>query len=204
MAELDDAIPDIHVPIKKKSVTKQDSYIVKTHAAARLNVPYKRVLYVIRDPRDVLPSHFRYARKAHDNAFTFQEFCEAALKGAQWPCSWREHVLSWEVYQKIGRGEVFFVNYDLLKAHSGEAANALGGFLDMSPDDVIALLELYNLDKMKTLEAAGRRDGQRDDKTNWFVGAGAASEDNRAIVDQLIRDVAPEYIEVMQRHGFAL
>lgn len=204
MAELDNAIPDEHIAIRKNRLIAQSDYIVKTHSAARINQRYRRVLYIIRDPRDVLPSYYRYVNKAHNQEISFEFFCEAALRGAHWPCSWAEHVTSWETYRDLISRDVFFVNYDSLRKAEAKTVAELALFFELDVEEVTATLSLYDFQKMKQLEAVGRRDGQSGDKSNWFVGSGSAAEENHQTVERMIKEKAPDYIPIMQRHGFLI
>lgn len=64
----------------------------------RIHAPYdpafRNVVYLIRDPRDVIVSHYHYLRLTEDDFhLTLQQFVEG--RAYHWPCAWDEHVAGW-------------------------------------------------------------------------------------------------------------
>ena len=73
-------------------------YLIKSHFqlnGARPFGEYRRVIYLIRDPRDVLLSYYRFARFVSHYPGDLNEFAIDWTAGRIWPCSWQEHVNSW-------------------------------------------------------------------------------------------------------------
>ena len=97
LAEIEKYIPDLHFALGKKDIIQSEFHIVKSHNPynSRFNSKiYKKVIYIIRDPRDVVISHFRYS-KAHGYRNSFEDYIIDWVNGRIWPCSWQEHVHSW-------------------------------------------------------------------------------------------------------------
>ena len=91
-------MPDLHTLPKKTAVPEAKQYVIKSHLP--LNGPppfgeYRRVIYLIWDPRDVLLSYHRYSRFLWNYAGDLKEFATDMVAGRIWPCSWQEHVNSW-------------------------------------------------------------------------------------------------------------
>ena len=63
--------------------------LFKSHAPYQ--PAYPRVIYILRDGRDVYTSYFHYRQPDLDEETTFEEF----LEEDQWPCRWAEHVRGW-------------------------------------------------------------------------------------------------------------
>ncbi|HXC29667.1 MAG TPA: sulfotransferase domain-containing protein [Stellaceae bacterium] len=91
-------VPDVHdLPVESR-VPDAPSYLVKSHLPRREPLPageYRRVIYLIRDPRDALLSYHRYVTARYQYTGNLRNFVVDTLCGRTWPCSWQEHVNSW-------------------------------------------------------------------------------------------------------------
>ena len=98
LTEIDSLIPDIHALPKKSLVPNSNRYLVKSHLPLTGAPPfgeYRRVVYLIRDPRDVLFSYYRFALSQYDYTGDVSAFAGDWVCGRIWPGSWQEHVASW-------------------------------------------------------------------------------------------------------------
>jgi len=71
--------------------------VIKTHSIFRVKFSKCRVLYVVRDPRDVAISYFHYYSKLIGNDIKFGEFLVKYIDGDIHPLfgSWNQHAGSW-------------------------------------------------------------------------------------------------------------
>ena len=78
LRELQYYIPDIYVRTHVNDIINSKFHIVKSHEkyckAPRKMEKYKRVIYLIRDPRDVVLSHHRYHRHLRGYSEGFDSF----------------------------------------------------------------------------------------------------------------------------------
>lgn len=91
-------VPDVHVMPDKSVVPAASHYLIKSHFqlnGAPLFGEYRRVIYLIRDPRDILLSYYRFVRFVARYPGDLKEFAMDWMAGRIWPCSWQEHVNSW-------------------------------------------------------------------------------------------------------------
>lgn len=99
LTEIDWLVPDVHVLPEKSKVPAASQYLIKSHfpltGSAKPFGDYRRVIYLIRDPRDVMLSYHRYARFLWKYPGDLKEFAMDWVTGRIWPCSWQEHVNSW-------------------------------------------------------------------------------------------------------------
>jgi Sulfotransferase domain len=98
LTEIDSIVPDVHVLPEKSAVPVASQHLIKSHF--QLNGPppfgeYRRVIYLVRDPRDVMLSYHRYVRFLSKYPGDLKEFAMDWAAGRIWPCSWQEHVNSW-------------------------------------------------------------------------------------------------------------
>ncbi|MEO0412485.1 MAG: sulfotransferase domain-containing protein [Pseudomonadota bacterium] len=209
LAEIDCRIPDEHHPIRSSLLLKElgpepkSRHIAKTHALFTVDRGYRRALYVIRDPRHVISSYFRYRKRL--SVTDFGAFCENCVLGSQWPGSWHDHVLSW-TQGASSRIEGFaVVRYEDLVSHNTSAITAFASALGLSDAQRLSnLMHWYDLEKMKHLEAAGNRENEpaRSDSGNSFIGNGKAPEDQYGFIDTLIREKSPHWLPMMERFGY--
>jgi Sulfotransferase domain len=98
LTEIDSIVPDVHVLPKKSKVPAASQYLVKSHFPLNGDPPfgaYRRVIYLVRDPRDVMLSYHRYVRYLSKYPGDLKAFAMDWAAGRIWPCSWQEHVSSW-------------------------------------------------------------------------------------------------------------
>ena len=98
MTEIARLIPDIHDLPQKSDVPPAGQYLVKSHLPLSGPSPFgefRRVIYLHRDPRDVILSYHRYARHMMNYQGDLKAFAMDWVAGRIWPGSWQEHVNSW-------------------------------------------------------------------------------------------------------------
>src|SRR5215469_5327024 len=91
-------VPDVHALPEKSEVPAARQYLIKSHFQLNKEMPsreYRKVIYLIRDPRDVMLSYHRYVRFDSNYEGDLKEFAMDWVAGRIWPCSWQEHVNSW-------------------------------------------------------------------------------------------------------------
>ncbi len=98
LTEIDWIVPDVHALPEKSVVPPANQYLIKSHFQLNREMPsreYRKVIYLIRDPRDVMLSYHRYVRFDSKYKGDLKEFAMDWVAGRIWPCSWQEHVNSW-------------------------------------------------------------------------------------------------------------
>ena len=70
--------------------SKNPPRIIKTHALHKDKFP--RVVYLVRDGRDVYTSYYHYRQKQLEEGTSFSDFLR---KEDHFPCRWGDHVKSW-------------------------------------------------------------------------------------------------------------
>lgn len=175
--------------------------IVKTHQPFRLGAPYNRFVCVVRDPRDVIPSYFRYlSRKNGLSDIDFEDFASACTSGSIWPGSWFEHVTSWRFFRSKHSESIDIFRFeDLVALDENEILRFGEALLLSSGVDLPSLFEQYDLETMRKLEIQGNRSSE---KAPGFIGQGRATADRQRIVDTLIQKNAPHWRELMASVGY--
>ena len=128
-------VPDIHDLPVRSQVPEAPRYLVKSHLPRHEDLPsmqYRRVIYLIRDPRDALLSYHRYVTARYDYQNDFCSFVTDALWGHIWPGSWHEHVNSWLApHDKPAAVEVTCLRYEDFVRDPFAATAKLAELLDL-------------------------------------------------------------------------
>ncbi len=169
-ADLETMIPDSHVPISAGSASEcrrhRGNLLLKTHwtsdtagVRARRTV---RVIYLVRDPRDVFASLARYfeATKPPARDRLLAAFVESGGSTPEFLGhgfgTWRRHVESWLV-DAARQVPVHLVRYEDLRARPREELRRLAAALDRETDDaeLEACVEESRIERLRAIE---RRD----------------------------------------------
>jgi hypothetical protein len=127
-------IPDIHY-CKHLGVSKlkfPGFRVIKSHAD--FNPYYKNVVYVLRDPRDVLVSYHKFLRGLGQFSGTISDLIRSPRYGIT---AWVSHVNSW--YSKTDASlRIIFLRYEDLKIDSHSTLKHLYATLGFDvPDDIL-------------------------------------------------------------------
>jgi len=145
-------IPDIHAHSSRALKRVPRPRFLKSHEY--FDPRYQKVVYLVRDPRDVVISLYHFRRKSRiiDDGYPIEKYVERFLKGDM-DASWGEHVGSWLGTRKEDSGFLRVRYEDLLQDTSqqlGRIAAFLG--LDASPDRLARAIERSGADHLRKLE----------------------------------------------------
>ena len=150
----DDLVPSVDGQTRRCFAGMQRPRVIKSHWS--FDPSYKRVVYVVRDPRDVALSqyHFQIKRKVLSDGHPLDEFVERFIAGETCPYgSWGENVASW-LAARYGSPDFLLVRYeDMLKQTHAELSR-IATFLGIQPEQerIAAAVENSSADRMRQLE----------------------------------------------------
>ena len=153
---IDRLIPDPAVMSKRDFAKMPRPRVIRTHDC--FDPRYKRVVYVVRDPRDVAISQYHHHRKRKviDDNYPFEMFIERFIAGET--CehgSWKEHVGSW-LAARQGNPEFLLLRYeDLLldtPVESAKVASFLG--IGATAQQISQAVERSSANQLRELERA--------------------------------------------------
>jgi Sulfotransferase domain len=151
--------------------------ILKSHECFQPHYP--RVIYVVRDPRDVAISFYHHNVKAGNipDGYSMDEFVPRFVAGEfdRKFGSWRDNVLSWTAL----RGEdanFMMLRYEDMKNDAATAVGRIAEFLrqgdfrqiDSSPEAIRRAIELSSPERMRELE--------RKEADSWVLTKGTRSD----------------------------
>jgi sulfotransferase family protein len=157
-ANIEQLIPDCEAMSSRYVKRVARPRIIKSHEY--FDPRYKKVIYIVRDPRDVALSYYDFSRKYRHIEDSYpltsfvSDFVAGRLSSFDWG-TWGENVASW-FYTRNGRPEFLLLRYeDMLSDTLSELAK-VARFLniDPTPDRLANAVERSSADRMRKLEAS--------------------------------------------------
>src|SRR5205085_7699629 len=121
---------------------------------------YKKVIYIVRDPRDVALSYYDFSRKyrhiedRYPLASFVTDFVRGRLSSFDWG-TWGENVASW-FYTRNGRPEFLLLRYEDMLSNTRSELEKVARFLNIEPaaERLAGAIERSSADRMRKLEAS--------------------------------------------------
>jgi hypothetical protein len=126
--------PDPEALSKRELARMPQPRIVKSHQY--FDPRYKRVIYVVRDPRDVALSQFHFHRKRGliEDGYPPERFVARFVAGETSPYgSWGENVASW-LATRQNRPGFLLLRYEDMLEDAAHELNKVASFLEIPPD----------------------------------------------------------------------
>jgi hypothetical protein len=190
--------------------------LLKSHEAFHPNYP--RVIYIVRDPRDVAVSFYHHNVKARNISDTYpiDEFIPRFMRTEfdPWWGSWADNVTSW-IRMREGRETFLLLRYEDMKEDPQRELLKIARFLQsagfqnvgMSPEQLARAVELSSPERMRELE---KQEGQayaqlnqtRQDKP--FVRSAKAGGWKSALSEKSVALIEKDWGPIMRDLGYAL
>ncbi len=147
-------IPEIYLYSNQQLMRFPRPRILKSHEP--FDPRYKRVIYIVRDPRDVAVSLYHYSRKRRDipDGFPMDEFVLGYLRGEYFDfCgTWQQHVASWR-YTQPDR-QMLWLRYEDMLDQPGTALTRIAEFMgiEVTPEKVASAIAASSHERMRKME----------------------------------------------------
>ena len=142
-------VPDIHLgrKIGPKTYTIPHQRFIKSHA--QFNKNYKTVIYLVRNPTDVMNSMYRYQISRAQYNYSFSEF----IRSKNGLCGWVNHVDSWLNSSPAG-GVLHLLRYEDLVDNAEKCLRPLLANLGWAVCDkhLLQAIQMSSVDIMKSSE----------------------------------------------------
>lgn len=130
--------------------------IIKSHTY--FDPRYRRVLYIVRDPRDLVLSYYNFQRKYRQIADDYpladyvDDFANGRLISADWG-SWGENVASW-VYTRQHQSGFLLLRYEDMKSNTELQLRRIAAFLGLepTPERLTQVIEASSSERMREME----------------------------------------------------
>jgi hypothetical protein len=183
--------------------------IIKSHEC--FDPRYPRVIYIVRDPRDVVVSQYHYHRKIREIAddMPIEAFVEKFLAGKTWTCgSWGQHVVTW-LGTSEGNPEFLMLRYeDILEDASRELRKVVAFLaLQTSATQIAMAVERSTAVRMRQLEKSegcDRMIGRESRRDIMFVRTAVSGGWRRDLPMPMVNKIEAAWGPVMKHLGYEL
>lgn len=184
--------------------------ILKSHEV--FDPRYKRVIYIVRDPRDVAVSqyHWEMKQKSVKDEYPIEQFVPRWIEGIYWSrlANWGDHVTSW-LSTRQGHDSFVILRYEDLIANAQQELIKVANLLGIEPakDRLARAVDLSSADRMRQLESTqGDKWVQtrytRQDKA--FVRKADSGGWRSVLPAQSVREIEIAWGPIMTRLGYTL
>ena len=171
---------------------------------------YKRILYIVRDPRDVVVStyHYRVKTRVIPDGYPIATFAERWMESAwkaEWG-TWEEHVQSWRAMRRDAPG-FFLVRYEDLKSRTNEELTRIANFLGVqrSNEQIARAVELSSANRMRNLEKAQKKKWKGTKNTRHdkpFVRKATSGDWRTALPKESVERIESAWGPLMEELGY--
>jgi len=207
-AELESRIPEIYYVPDRILRGFQRPRVIKSHEC--FDPRYRKIIYIVRDPRDVLISYYEFQlkRRVISDDCSLEEFLPYFMDSEIEPKtgSWRDHVVSW-IATRGGQKSFLLLRYEDMLADTQKESTKIASFLglDSSPERIARAVALSSADRMRKLEK--EQSGQwtatrntRQDKP--FVRKAAAGGWKSTLPEGCVARIESAWGDVMRSVGY--
>ena len=157
-ANIEKLIPDCEAMSSRYVKRVPRPRIIKSHEY--FDPRYKKVTYIVRDPRDVALSYYDFSRKYRHIEDSYplprfvSDFVAGRLSSFDWG-TWGENVASW-FYTRNGRPEFLLLRYEDMLSNTQSELAKVARFLNIeaTPGRLAGAVERSSADRMRKLEAS--------------------------------------------------
>jgi hypothetical protein len=154
-AQLEARIPEIYYVSDRKLRAFPRPRVIKSHEC--FDPRYKKIIYIVRDPRDVFISYYEFQlkRRVIADDCSLEQFLPRFMESAIEPKmgTWRDHVVSW-MATRGDQSNFLLLRYEEMLANTQNEAAKIAAFLglDSSPERTSRAVDLSSADRMRKLE----------------------------------------------------
>jgi hypothetical protein len=202
-------IPDTNALSKSDLKRIPRPRILKSHQ--HFDPRYKKVIYIVRDPRDVALSHYNWQRKRReiDDQYPLERYISRFIAGdlAGWG-SWGEHVLSW-LATRHNSPDFLLLRYEAMLEEPLHELGKVAPFLGIgaTPETLATAVERSSADNMRKMEKTqGSKwvttKGRREDIP--FVGKAKHGGWQSLLPESSVEEIESAWGPLMKTLGYEL
>jgi len=185
--------------------------VIKSHEC--FDPRYPRVIYIVRDPRDVVVSQYHYYRKIRyiPDDLPIETFVGRFLAGETWPVgSWGQNVVTW-LGTSEGDPRFLLLRYEDMVADTYRELRKIVAFIGLktTAELITQAVERSSITQMRRLEKAQGKDvdrmvGTSSRKDLMFVRNGITGGWRRDLPVPMVERIEAAWGPVMQHLGYEL
>jgi hypothetical protein len=209
-ANIERLIPDTASQSSRTLKRTPRPRIIKSHEY--FDARYPKVIYIVRDPRDVALSYYDFSRKYRhfDDSCSIEQYVSIFVRAVPWSSwgTWGEHVASW-IFTRGKNPNFRLVRYEDLKRAPERTLQSIAIFMGIaaSSDRLAQALEASSAERMRELEKSQAQDwvatkGKRDDIP--FVRGAKAGGWKTALPRASVVEIESAWGDLMLALGYEL
>ncbi len=202
-------VPDPFATAKREFDRMSRPRIIKSHEC--FDPRYPRVMYIVRDPRDVVISQYHYHRKCNkiEDGYPMEKFVDRFVAGDTCPHgSWGENVGTW-LMARNHHPQFLLLKYEDLMADPHREMARIASFMGINADakSIAEAVERSSAEKMRKLEKAqadqcGLTKQTRKDMA--FVRAAKSGGWQNDLPEHLVAKIEDAWPNLMTSLGYKL
>jgi Sulfotransferase domain len=203
-------VPDPSSETKRHFQSMPRPRVIKSHFV--FDPRYPRVIYIVRDPRDVVISEYHYQRKTRniDDSYPLEEYVRRFIAGETYPedGSWGEHVTGW-ISARDRDARFLLLRYERMLSHTPDELARIASFLKISatPQRLEEIVALSSVERMRDLEkhqgeASSLMKGSRRDVA--FIRSAKSGGWRSELPEPLVEKIESAWGPLMHYLGYEL
>jgi hypothetical protein len=205
-ANIERVIPDATALSSRAMKRVPRPRIVKTHEY--FDPRYRKAVYLVRDPRDVVVSQYQFRRKNGliEDSYPIERYVSECFIPGDLDVSWGEHVGSWLGARRNHPG-FLLVRYEDLQRDVSTELTKIGKLLgvEVTPERIATAVERSGAQRMRELEKAEHErwvttKGSRADIP--FIGAAKSGRWRESLPGAAAALIESEWGELMESLGY--
>ncbi len=205
-ANIESIIPDASALSSRALRRVPRPRLIKTHEY--FEPRYRKVIYLVRDPRDVALSlyHFRRKYRSVDDSYPIEQYVAQRFLPGDLDVSWGEHVGSW-LGTRMNHPGFLLVRYEDLLQDPVHELSRLAAFLGISAtrDTLSQAVERSSANRLRELEKAGHEawvttKGKRADVP--FIAAAVAGGWKQKLPEPSVALIESAWGQLMNSLGY--
>jgi hypothetical protein len=210
-ANIERLVPDAEAQSSRYMRSIRSPRAIKSHSY--FDPRYPRVIYIVRDPRDVLLSYYDFSRKYRhiEDGYPLGRYVSDCVAGrlisASWG-TWGENVASW-VFARGARPGFLLLRYEDMKAHTERELARIAEFFGINPTPQLlaASIERSSADRMRELEKTQGRDwvSTKDKRSDIpFIRTASSGGWREKLATDSVAEIEAAWGNVMSQLGYEL
>lgn len=210
-ANIERIIPDSSSQSNRALKRTPRPRIIKTHQY--FDHRYQKMIYIVRDPRDVALSYYDFQRKNRQIADDYpleasvDDFVRGNLISADWG-TWGENVASW-IYTRGDSSDFLLLRYEDLIADTARELARIARHLgvEASPERLQSIIERCSANRMREMEKRGENNWvatKKHRKDIPFVRVAKAGQWQTKLPATCVAQIESAWGNIMTRLGYDL
>jgi hypothetical protein len=208
-ANIENIVPDNVKNTRKQLARIPRPRIVKSHEY--FDCRYKKVIYIVRDPRDIVVSYYHYQLKTRviKDGFPLDQYVPRFLRGeVDAYASWNENVVSW-LATRGSSNNFLFLRYEDMMQEPVRELRKIAAFLGLrrTEAELAQAIERSSADRMRDLEKKQADVWINTKKTRKdipFVRTAKSGGWRESLPPHLVAEIESAWGPTMQKLGYIL